>query len=195
MQISISAIIPAAGNSTRMGGDKALLSIREGVTFAGHLVNCFGVFGCKPVILIVNEKSDPSRFQSEQVITVVNHALEKGRSWSLLLGLKQVPADHACFIQNVDNPFLDPELLDLLIGSLPADGYAVPVFQGRGGHPILLGSKAVDLFRLKEELPDFRQVLQQMRRTEVDFPDERILWNINTPHDYKQFLHWRKFSR
>ena len=177
-----------------MGGDKALLSIREGVTFAGHLVNCFGAYSCKPVILVVNEKFDNLRFQSEKVITVVNHTLEKGRSWSVLLGLKQVPAGSACFIQNVDNPFLDPLLLDRLIESVPHDGYAVPVYQGQGGHPILLGTKAVDFFRRMAELPDFREVLQQMTRTEVDFPDERILWNINTPDDYKQFLHWRNFS-
>ncbi len=170
-----------------MGTDKALLRAGHGLTFAGHLLNCFVAYGCNPVVLVVNEQFDPTPFLAEKPEIVVNHHLEKGRSWSILLGLKKVPPGRACFIQNIDNPFLEPELLDLLAASVTYDGYAVPVNQGHGGHPILLGNKVVDFLRQHHDLPDFRQVLHRFTRTEVPFPDDRILWNINTPDDYKEF--------
>ena len=177
-----------------MQRDKALLLTGDGLTFAGHLLNCFGSYGCKPVVLVVNEQFDVSRFQAENLVTLVNHHLEKGRSWSIQLGLKQVPEGYSCFIQNIDNPFLDPGLLDQLIGAVIPDGYAGPVCQGRGGHPILLGSKVVDFIRQQRELFDFRRVLQQFHRVEVSYPDIRILWNINTPDDYKEFIRWNRQS-
>jgi CTP:molybdopterin cytidylyltransferase MocA len=188
MSPSFSAVIPAAGNSERMGSHKALLSNGHGLTFAEHLVNCLGIYGCKPVVLVVNEQFDPTLFQAENLVTVVNHHLGKGRSWSVLLGLKQVPEGCTCFIQNVDNPFLEQALLDMLLTSVKPDCYAVPVYQGQGGHPIVLGNKVVDHLRQQPDLPDFRRKLQYFSRIEVPWHDERILWNINTPGDYERFI-------
>jgi CTP:molybdopterin cytidylyltransferase MocA len=187
MPIPLSAVIPAAGSSGRMGRDKALLVNGNGVTFARHLVNCFSIYGCNPIVMVVNEKYDQASFQAKNLVTIVNLQPEKGRSWSVLLGLKNVPMGNACFIQNIDNPFLEPGLLDRLVESVPPDGYAVPVHHGHGGHPILLGNSVVDFFRVQPELHDFRLDLQRFTRIEVPYPDEGILWNINTPAEYKQF--------
>jgi CTP:molybdopterin cytidylyltransferase MocA len=189
MNGSFSAIIPAAGTSGRMGHDKALLPIGNGMTFSEHLVNCFLEYGCKPVVLVVNEQFDTTPFQEENQLIVVNRHLGKGRTWSVHLGLKQLPEGCSCFIQNVDNPFLEPGLLDKLLASVNHDGYAVPVCQGHGGHPILLGHTMVDLLRRRlRDSGDFRQALQRFARVEVPYPDERILSNINTPVDYGEFL-------
>jgi CTP:molybdopterin cytidylyltransferase MocA len=188
MEKSIAAVIPAAGNSGRMGCDKALLFYRDGVTFASHLKNCFLSNGCNPVIIIVNHLFEKASLDSSSCITIVNRNNERGRSWSILLGLQEVPAGHSCYIQNVDNPFLTPVLLDLLAGSLPEDGYSVPVYKGVGGHPVLLSPGVVDFFRNRQDVFDFRKELQNFKRMEVPFEDERILWNINTPEEYKEFL-------
>ena len=191
---SVSAIIPAAGNSARMGRDKALLPMADGLTFAGHLVNCFGVFGCKPVVLVVNDRFDPGGLQANNFITVVNHYLDKGRSYSIHLGLKHLHANHGCFVQNVDNPFLEPALLDKLLEASTPDSFTVPVYNRNGGHPVLLGAKVVDFFRRRNEIFDFRQMLLRFPRVEVPWADERILWNINTPDDYKMVVHWEQCS-
>jgi CTP:molybdopterin cytidylyltransferase MocA len=190
--MSFAAIIPAAGNSGRMGRNKAFLQTGDGITFAQHLVNCFGLSGCKPVLMVVNENFDSTTFHAENLVIIINHHLEKGRSWSVYLGVQQVPQGSACFIQNIDNPFVGPGLLDLLIEPLTPDGYSVPVYDSRGGHPILLGCKVVDFLRHQTESYDFRQILQQFTRFEVPFPDERILWNINTPDDYTEFINWTR---
>ena len=120
----------------------------------------------------------------------MNRNLENGRSWSIHLGLQQVLPGAACFIQNIDNPFLGKLLLEKLLSAVPADGYSVPVYKGRGGHPMLLGSGVADTLRRWSGLTDFREELRRFNRIEVPYPDERILWNINTPEDYKEFTEW-----
>jgi molybdenum cofactor cytidylyltransferase len=195
MNRSCSAIIPAAGNSGRMGADKTMLSNGGGQTFAGYLINGFGLYGCRPVVLVVNENFNSSIFQLNNLITVVNHDLDKGRSWSIRLGLQQIPEGHDCFIQNIDNPFLAAGLLDRLAEAVPDNGYAVPVYKGRGGHPILLGKEVVGFLRKQQDLFDFRKMLQHFIRLEVDCRDKGVLWNINTPDDYQSFLKQGRFSQ
>ncbi len=190
VSMPVSAIIPAAGNSGRMGTQKTLLSFGNGTNFTGYLVNFLRDYGCNPIILIVNELFNPETLPAGDQITVVNHQLEKGRRWSIHLGLKQVPESSACFIQNIDNPFLEHTLLDELLRSGIPDGYAVPVCHGHGGHPVLLGKNVVDFFRRNPDVTDFRKALQCFTRIEIPYPDERILWNINTPDDYKEFSQW-----
>jgi CTP:molybdopterin cytidylyltransferase MocA len=195
MHPQISAVIPSAGNSSRMGSDKALLPAGNGLTFAGHLVNSFVKYGCSPVVLVVNARVEPKLSPAENTITVVNHSVEKGRSFSIQLGLRQVPYGKACFIQNIDNLFIESELLDKLVGSAISEGYAVPVYHGRAGHPLLMGDRMADYFRNLTGEFDFRQELQRFPRVEVPFSDKRIRSNINSPDDYREFLQWNGNSR
>jgi molybdenum cofactor cytidylyltransferase len=119
---------------------------------------------------------------------VVNKDVGRGRSWSIKLGINRVPGGSGCFIQNIDNPFADKALLATMHSTLKADGYVVPVFSGKRGHPVLLGSRVVDSIRSREEEFDFRDVLKRFTRIEVPFEGEGILWNINTPGEYERFM-------
>jgi len=183
----VSVIIPAAGNSGRMGSDKALLTFPAGLNFADHLGTAYRTFGAESVVLVINGDLDRSRVDQGLFVCVINEHVEKGRSYSIRLGIEKISAGQACFIHNVDNPFADPFLFDVLLAALIPDGYVVPVCDGRGGHPVLLGGIMVEYLRKSEVPADFRMVLQKFRRKEIPFKDERILWNINTPADYELF--------
>ena len=188
MKKKIAALIPAAGKSERMGMQKALLTLNNGIGIAQHLIDRFNNFGCDPVVIVVNEQFDSPHVVVEKLVTVVNQELEKGRSWSIYLGLQKVPEETACFIQNTDNPFLEPGLLSELVAAVKPDGYAVPVFDMHGGHPLLLGSRMVDFIRRQQDPFDFRQALQQFKRFEVPWKDDRILLNLNTRRDFEDFI-------
>ncbi|MCK9424032.1 MAG: NTP transferase domain-containing protein [Bacteroidales bacterium] len=186
--IPVSALIPAAGKSDRMGSEKALLPFLNGSTFAGHLINTYLDFGCKPIVLVHNERLDLSQIKSGFFVTVINENQERGRSWSIHLGLQQIPEGLACFLQNIDNPFVQPDLLNEMIEKVTPDGYVLPVFQGRGGHPVLLGHKAASFFRNRERIGDFRESLKNFERQEVRSSSDKILWNINTREDYRNVM-------
>jgi molybdenum cofactor cytidylyltransferase len=186
--IPVSAIIPAAGNSGRMGTDKAFLLHPDGSTFSRFLVNCYSSFGASPVIVVVNTEMDQSQLNCNDAVCVVNQNISMGRSWSIRLGLQQVPADHSCFIQNIDNPFAEHALFETLLSQLEKDRYVVPVINGKGGHPVLIGSNIADHMRGLGTFNDIRDILKSYKRTEVPVKDERILWNINTPAAYSQFM-------
>jgi len=191
-ETACSAIIPAAGISGRMGRDKIFLPAGAGVTFAGHLINGFVGYGCSPVVLVVNDQTDTSQLNHDELLIEVNHHVNLGRNHSIELAIRHVPPGFGCFIQNVDNPFIEDGLLDKLVRATVPDGYAVPVYRGKGGHPIALGREVVEFLREQEGLPDLRQVLQKFSMAEVPYPDERVLWNINTPEDYDNFTRWNR---
>ena len=187
-KMQFSVVIPAAGNSERMGRQKALLPYGNGFSFAEHLTVGFSNFGCNPVVIVVNQEFDSTTLHEENLIIVVNHHVEKGRSHSIHLGLQHIPEGVACFIHNIDNPFPLPRLLRKLLKAVPPEGYAMPVNQNIGGHPILLGRGVVDFLRNHTTPSDFRQILQRYTRVEVPCTDKKILWNINTPEEYQRFI-------
>ena len=187
-KLSFAAVIPAAGNSGRMGSQKVLLPYGNGSGFAEHLTSCFSVYGCDPVVLVVNEHFEAVIPHAENLIIVGNRHVEKGRSHSIHLGLQHVPEGSACFIHNIDNPFPESAVLSELLKAVPSDGYVVPVYLGRGGHPVLLGCGLADQLRSQRDLTDFRQALQEFTKVEVPCADEHILWNINTPDEYLRFI-------
>jgi len=181
-------LILAAGNSLRMGRDKASLPFGKGQTFAEHLILSYSGSGFSPIIMVVNKKTDISLPVPVKVHFVLNEHVEWGRSWSVRLGLQNIPPGHACFIQNVDSPFTDPALLKQMQLALKPGFYVVPVFEGKGGHPVLLGGRVVNELRKKDEIPNLREALEEYTRVEVPSGDIRIHLNINTPAEYRDFI-------
>jgi CTP:molybdopterin cytidylyltransferase MocA len=188
----LSAVVPAAGNSGRMGRQKALLPVGNGLNFATNLVAFYTDFGCDPVILVINRDLDATLVQTDKNLVVVNHQVVLGRLYSIQLGLQHIPEDSFCFIHNVDNPYLEMDLLRRMAHAAAEDNYVVPVYNARAGHPALLGSRVIDCIRRKDHQTDFREILKGFTKIEVPCSDERILWNINTPGEYEAFLRWQQ---
>jgi CTP:molybdopterin cytidylyltransferase MocA len=184
----LSAVIPAAGIYKRNESSQAALSAVGRLAFAGRLVEVFTNFGCNPVVMVVNEDFDPADCPVGGAVIILNRRLDKGRSWSILLGMKYIPEHYTCFIQNVNNPFIQPDLLDKLKETVPFAGYAYPTCRGQAGHPLLLGSEVVNHLRELEELTDFKQTLSTFPGHKVPYEDERILLKLNTPADYRAYL-------
>ena len=187
-QLSFSAIIPAAGYSERMGTEKAMLQLRNGKTFVENLLINYITFGADPVVIIVNKAFDHTRINLNTILCVENDHVEYGRSYSVKLGIQNIPAGHACFIQNIDNPFVDTGLLGELLSALNDDSYVIPVHCDRGGHPVLLGKNIVSSLIIDDQFADFRDVLKNFTRIEIPCEDPRVLLNINTHEDYLKFM-------
>ncbi|MFO7977076.1 MAG: nucleotidyltransferase family protein, partial [Bacteroidales bacterium] len=137
------AVIMAAGRSRRMRSEKLALGFDEKSSFLLQILSRYHAFGCDPLIVVVNPLGEalmPRLLEgfSHQVMVAVNRAPEKGRFLSLQQGLKSLPSLQPTFIHNVDNPFVNDQLLAQMLSQAPDEGFVSPVFENQGGHPLLL---------------------------------------------------------
>jgi molybdenum cofactor cytidylyltransferase len=196
-----SAVILAAGLSERMGVPKLSLRYQGGVSFAAHCVSGFLDSGCRQVALVVNEEgfhwmaTHVADFPAE-VRVVINSFPEFGRLYSLEQGLLSLDELLPAFLHNVDNPFVSPVVLQALKtayseiipgGQGPeADHYFSPVFDGRGGHPVLISPGVVKAILKKGTHPtSLKAFLSGFPRLRVPVTDPHVLVNINTMEDYQ----------
>ncbi len=188
------AIILAAGSATRMGFPKWQLRRPSGEYFAEFIYTCYTRYGSETVI-VLNE-ADFTAFAGDIRLSalraVCNPHPEWGRFYSLMCGLQSLPAGRGCFVQNIDNPFVDEVLLQSLADNLPGNQYVFPLYRGRGGHPLLLGPEIVrSATAITAPYPQLREFLKGFRGMALPCQSPEVLLNINTPGDYRNFLQSR----
>ncbi|MEI6456978.1 MAG: NTP transferase domain-containing protein [bacterium] len=181
-------ILLAAGNSVRMGRPKAMLTWPDGVTFAERLTEVCRDSHIDPVILVVNREVMKVLPDLSGVEIVINDHIDRGRFYSLLLGLEKVSSGSPVFIHNIDNPYLDAGLLKRMALQVNPGGYVVPVHNRRRGHPVLFGGGMTDEIRGMDYRTDMREVIKNFAGKEIVCDQSGIHWNINTPEDYRQFM-------
>ncbi|HAJ99973.1 MAG TPA: hypothetical protein DCM62_08105 [Bacteroidales bacterium] len=188
------AIILAAGLSKRMGHDKLNLPYGSNYNFLSKILAGFHAFGCSPVVVVVNPLSEArarsiAAGASGANFVVVNDAPEMGRFRSLQLGLQATGSNHPVFIHNVDNPFVDAQLLQQMLQAASEGDFVVPVFGAKGGHPVLLNPiVAQQIVCCSEPSTALNSFLKSFRKVTVPVTDSRVLLNINTPEEYRDFL-------
>ncbi|MCK4677023.1 MAG: NTP transferase domain-containing protein [Bacteroidales bacterium] len=187
-----SVVILAAGQSTRMGRPKFALKFDENLTFLEKIITGYNSFGCRQIIVVLNEegetflKNNPIKLFSNITI-VTNFHPEWERFYSIKIGLRQLNEFSCVFIHNVDNPFVNKQVLKSLQGEMAETDYVVPCFKGRGGHPVLLSKKMIKHI-IAEKNPElnFRDFLKRHAKKMVEVEDESVLVNVNTSEDYKR---------
>ena len=191
---SCSVVILAAGNSSRMGMPKFALKFSDKVTFLEEIINKYKAFGCKEILVVLNREGvsvlDQKNIKlSNEIKVVINEHIEWERFYSIKLGLKNLNNYHPVFIHNVDNPFVNLNVLDNLFCEITESNFVVPIFKNKGGHPILLSEKIIENI-ISEEKNDlnFRDFLKGFEKKIVEVEDEKILVNINSEKEYKEII-------
>jgi molybdenum cofactor cytidylyltransferase len=187
-------LILAGGKSERMVFPKSFL-LYEGKTFLKKIVEEYVNSGVKNICVVINEefcKGEYEKYIDEiksKAIIIKNIDSELGRFHSVKLGLKKMLNLDFCFIQNIDNPFVNKKLIESLMESRNSVGYTSPIYLGRKGHPILVSKKIIQHLN---DLPDrnfnLKNILSGFPKSEVEVDNDSILININTPGDYKEHI-------
>lgn len=183
-------VILAAGLSQRMGSFKPLLKYNEQNTFISHLIYEFNKIEPSQIIIVTNESvfNILGGWEINNVKILINKNPAEGRLSSIKIGIDALENKTACFLHNVDNPFVNPALLERMADMVKVSNYVVPVHNGKGGHPILLGSNAIKLISSHENTEtDLREILKVIQKKMIPSEDDRILVNINTQDDYDKF--------
>lgn len=189
-----SAIILAAGLSKRMGRSKAFLKTPGGITFLEHIVDGFCSARIDDIVVVVNAGVMDSILKSYSQLLqccsfVINSNPELGRFSSIKIGLRNLYHFNSVFLHNIDTPFVSPMLLSTLQNQLVEVDCCIPVFEGKGGHPVLLSGKVIQSI-LAESFSDcnFRDYLQQFTINRVSTHESQICLNINTEQRYSDYL-------
>lgn len=192
MKENFSAVILAAGSSGRMGQPKALLPFDNLRCFARKLADDFYAFGCSRVIMVTNseviEKVPTVSYQLGKIDIILNTNPDLGRFYSLYLALQTIENQYV-FMTNVDNPFADVDILELLWQNALQADYICPSYEGKGGHPVLLSPTIVNAIKAETKTDaNLKDYLNRFGKQYIPVTNGLILANINTPEDYETFI-------
>jgi molybdenum cofactor cytidylyltransferase len=194
-------VVLAAGESSRMGTDKALLpwppagsgASAAGQTFLSAAIEALAAFTDMVIVVAgTNEASlSPVVFASAAFL-IRNPKPERGQFSSLQVGLQEV-LNHgrdAVIATLVDRPPASATTLQALCDEFPtaASGVwaVIPEYSGRHGHPILLTREMIEVFLKASSTANAQEIEHQyqnhIRYLAVDDPS--VTQNVNTPQDY-----------
>ena len=138
--MNLAAVVLAAGASTRFGGGK-LSALLNGVPLVHHAIRAACAAPVERVVVVASATLDigewPEAPPVERVV-IDSQAL----SASLKAGLAAVGPIGGVFVFLGDMPRVPHQVAGLLAAAL-GDAYAaVPHYQGRAGHPVLLSARS-----------------------------------------------------
>ena len=191
----IAAIVPAAGQSRRMGVPKQLLPF-AGTTVIGHIVDQLLESHVDEVYVVAGHAADEIRraVSNRPVRIVANPEYERTDMLaSIRCGMRALPkACRAIVVARGDQPAITPHLIDAMIESFATSGkgIVVPVHDGKRGHPLLLDARYG-----QEILAGYDQVgLRGLLAAHADdifglaVPTSAILSDMDYPEDYQREL-------
>jgi molybdenum cofactor cytidylyltransferase len=196
-------VILAAGESSRMGRDKALLpwppSVPGTIASAGKTFLSAAVIALMPfteaVIVVAGKNEDkiaPVVYASGASL-VRNPAPERGQFSSLQAGLDEVLARgfDAAMITLVDRPPPNPATLEQLCASFELArslGHwgVAPEIGGKHGHPLLAGRELIDAFLTAPSSSNAKQIrdAHPLQIAYISVADPLVTINVNTPEEY-----------
>ena len=191
----ITAILLAAGESSRMGQSKPLLPWGD-LPLIQYQVKSLAKAGASPIVVVLGHNSTeiaPYVVNSPTLQTVINPNYAEGKTTSIRLGASQVRDDvDGILLLAVDQP-RPSELVGQVIEEHLRSAALIthPTYNGRGGHPIIFaGSLKSELLAITEEQQGIREVVgrhqESIRTVAVDSPIARV--DLNTMDDYESAL-------
>ena len=187
----IAGLILAAGESSRMGRDKALLAY-HGRTFLETILGTLREAGIARIAVVLGHHADEIRkaVNLEGVEVVVNNEYLRGQTSSLQAALRALedPDLEAIVLSLVDHPVVSAATVRALLKSYGQSHAPViiPTYRGQRGHPVVI---ARDLFPELQVLGPkeganivVRKYGDQTRFVDVDDPG--ILLDVDDPDTY-----------
>ena len=202
---SFAGVILAAGESSRMGTDKALLPWPPHAagpasrhTFLSAAIH--SLLLASDFVVVVAGKNEsvlaPLAYSNGASI-VINPDPSRGQFSSLQVGLHEVlnRGRDAAIITLVDRPPVGAATLQLLrdaFAAAPQNIWAiVPEISGKHGHPYLVGRELIEAFLQALPTASARDIEHRCQDhiQYVTVEDPFVALNVNTPEDYAALCH------
>lgn len=193
--MKIYGLLLAAGQSSRMGQPKQLLSWRgrplvthiASEALASHLAGLTVVVGAA-------EAAVRTALHNLPLTIITNPAYSAGLSTSLVAGLRALPDDAAAaMVLLVDQPLVTTRLINQLLSAHQATPGAValvPLYQGQRGNPVIIAASLFpELYTLHGDTGAraiFRRYADRVIELEVD--DPAVVTDVDTPTAWEALM-------
>lgn len=195
----IFAVIPAAGQSRRMGQPKLTLPVGD-TTVIGRVLDALKSAAITDIAIVARNQdtalvTEIRRHGVEPILPAVDPpdmraSIEHALRW---IETTFRPTEHdAWLLLPADHPVVDAELIRRLCTAcltMTTDVF-IPTCQGRRGHPLIARWSTVSAVRRMPSDVGVNRWLRDPATTVTEYPlnDPRILCDLDVPEDYARLL-------
>ncbi len=190
----ITILVPAAGESKRMGRPKLILPY-GGSSILGTVVRNACASSADHVLVVLGSNKDvlEKEIRDHQVKIAVNRQYRSGMLSSVKCGLKELPGGtDAVMVMLGDQPMIGRKVLDQMIHAYREypGKILVAIHGGKRGHPLLFSSGFAGEILEMSGSQSLRNLLERHadRVIEVPVDSPEILRDIDTEKDYQYEL-------
>ncbi len=183
----ISAIVLAAGESTRFGRCKQLVPL-GGKTLLEHVIDNVAQSDAGDLVVVLGAHAEEirRRIDLSGKRVVVNSDYARGMSTSIQAGLRALSdAAEAAMIVLGDQPFVAPATMNRLIAEYRRTRAAavVPTYHGGRGNPVIIDRALFgEMMDVRGDV-GFRAILDRHAVTTVAVDDRGVIRDIDTTED------------
>ena len=186
--MKITAIVLAAGKSSRMGTNKLLLEL-DGKTILDHILDNLSYYDT--IVVTGHRPGDIEPIiKRHRARSVHNQDYEKGMTTSFQAGLRALDPDvNTVYLVLSDTFGFKQELLDAMENKMASTIALLvsPIFEGKRGHPVLIAYELFDEFLKLGEDETMKDVV--MRYEDEHEYVQGDIWtriDLNTPEDFER---------
>lgn len=189
VELDTTAIILAAGGSSRMGRPKALLEI-DGQTLLERAVDTARAAGAEPLVVLGGD-AERIRPHTAGARTIINDDWSKGMGTSLAWGMTVLGDDvERVLVLAVDQPAVDAALLERLAAACDdtVDAAATRYDDGVLGVPACFGPALFDTLRTLDGDQGARALLRSDAYRVAEVPSDGAAVDVDTPEQWRAFV-------
>ena len=188
----VAAVILAAGAASRMGQPKLLLPW-NGEPLICHAARTALDAGLAPVVVITGAGASEIQAALKDVAVkiVFNQDWENGQSTSVRVGLNALPPQvQAVLFLLGDQPYVTVVLIQKLVKTYSVTRPAIlaPFVGEKRSNPVLFDRSTFDVLSRLQGDAGARSIFAQYPPQAMQWPDERLLLDIDTPQDYQRLV-------
>lgn len=190
-EVSVTAVVLAAGRATRMGGQKLLLPLGERPMVQWTVDAALGSKATKTIVVVGHEAGLVAEALEDRPVTVVlNPDYAEGMSTSLQAGVRAAgeTCDGVIFLPG-DQPFVTSALLDRLIDRFAEtrQGVVRPLLGDRPANPVLMSAALFPEILAQGGDVGGREIVERHpgEICLVPVDDPRLVADIDSTQDYE----------